>query len=157
MFGLSKYLIGGSAIALALSLAWGMRVDHLRADWKGKYEILSQVSGDILVSVRRAAGSKSIKLVEAAEQIDLISTSRKAWMGTAKLQSSRIDEISNETLRLKALNAELRQKAEAAIAKRDTAIKRLATEALTPGERTDCAKQLFDAEAALDLVYQQGL
>lgn len=157
MFGLSKYLVGGVGIALALSLAWGVRVNSLRADWKDKYENLSVVAGKILVSIRLASDNPKLGLNDAAEQVDIISESRKAWRDASHMQTRRIDELGVETARLKALSDEARRKADAAIAKREKAIDRLKTLALTPGERADCAKQIQQANEALDLVYSEGL
>lgn len=157
MFGLSKYLIGGAGIALALSLAWGLRVDHLRAGWKSKYEAASVQAGKVLASIRLASDNPKLAWREASEQVALIGESRKAWKGTAELQSSRIDEMAAESMRLKALNAELRAKADKAIAKRETAIRKLQSGVLDAGDRANCAQQLFEAEKALDLVYQEGL
>lgn len=155
MFG----IYGKIALALAVAaiVGWIVRVDQLRAHWHGQYDALSKVSGGVLKSIRIASNNRTLGLRDAADQVDIIAASRIAWKGTAELQSSRIDELGNETARLKALNAEQRKRAEASIAKREGAIKRLSTQALTPGERGDCAKQIADAEAALDLVYQEGL
>ena len=157
MFGLNRAALFGGGIALALALGWGFRVDYLRAGWKTKFEALTEAVVPVLVEIRLASDNPKLSLSDAPEQVRLIGASRKAWKDTADLQSSRIDAMAVESARLKALNADLRKRAEAAIAKRDTAIRRLEQDALTPGERVDCARQLFDAEAALDLVYQEGL
>jgi hypothetical protein len=150
---------GALGVLLAALTMIGMvaRLDHLRAGWKAKYEALSVAAGDLLVVIRAESGNPKLKLKDAGEQVRLIASSRKAWKDTSELQSSRIDALAIETARLKALSAELRKKAEAAIAKRDSAIARLTTQALSPGDRADCARQLFDAEAALDDVYREGL
>lgn len=160
MFGLTGIRLGVAitiVIALASFVGWAFRVDHLRADWKAKWQSLNGEAVVVLAAAGRASNNPRLRWREVPDQIEEIAASRKAWKGTAELQSSRIDELANETARLKALNAEARARAQAAIAKRESAIKRLETAALTPGERADCAKQLFDAEAALDLAWREGL
>ena len=162
MFGIlkSKILAGvGLTVVLAmLSLfLWGTSWRSDAREWQSKWNSLSHVAGDVLVNIRLASDNPDLALTTAAEQVSLLGASRKAWMETAQLQSSRIDALGNETARLKALNSALRAKAEVAILKRNGAIKRLGAMALTPGERADCARQLFEAEAALDLVYREGL
>jgi hypothetical protein len=160
MFGLSGmrlYGALGALLALIGFIGWVVRIDGLRANWKAKYEALAETTGGLLTTIRTESDNPRLKLKDAGEQVRLIASSRAAWQGTAELQSSRIDDLANETARLKALNAELRKRAEAAIAKRERAIDRLATAALTPGDRADCARQLFEAEAALDAVYREGL
>lgn len=160
MFGLSGIRLGGAIAAFLAVLGfvgWGLRVDHLRAHWHEKFDVLNAEAVVVLAATGKAAENPKLRWVDVPEQIALIGQSRAAWKGTADLQSSRIDAMGIETARLQALNAELRAKAEAAIAKRNDAIRRLEQDALTPGERADCARQLFDAEAALDLVYREGL
>lgn len=146
-----------SAIGFALLLGWALRVDHLRGNWKAKHEALSAIAGDILVAVRTASDNPRLKLTDAAEQVRLIGDAKRAWKATSELQSTRIDALGIEAARLTALNADLRARAEKAIAKRESAIKRLETQRLDPGERADCAAQIFAANAALDLVYAEGL
>jgi hypothetical protein len=150
-----KAIFGG--IAFALLLGWALRVDHLRERWKGKHEALTAIAGDILGAVRLASDKPKLKLADAAEQVALIGEARRAWKATSQLQSSRIDALGIEAARLTALNADLRARAEKAIAKRESAIKRLERQRLDPGERADCAAQIFAANAALDLVYHEGL
>ncbi len=146
-----------AAIGFALLLGWALRVDHLRGNWKAKHEALSAIAGDILGAVRTASDNPRLKLDGAAEQVRLIGQAKRGWQAASELQSTRIDALGIEAARLTALNADLRAKAEKAIAKRESAIKRLETQRLDPGERADCAAQIFAANAALDLVYAEGL
>lgn len=155
--GIRLYAALGTAVVLALLFAWAMRLDALRADWKSKFDALTEQASVVLTSARAASDNPRLSWRDAAAQIDLIGTSRREWKSTADLQSARIDALGAETARLKALSAEAQAKARAIIAKRDTAIARLSAMALTPGDRADCVAQLNAAEAALDLVYQEGL
>lgn len=157
MFGLNRAVLAGGGIAIALVLAWGMRVDHLRGKWQGKFDALTELVVPVMVEIRLASDNPKLSIADAPEQVRLIGASRRAWQDVADMQSTQIDAMALESARLKALNAEQVTRAKAAIVKRDTAIRRLEREALTPGERVDCARQLLDAEAALDLVYQEGL
>ena len=145
------------ALAFALLIGWALRIDHLRAGWKARYNNLSEISGGILSEVRSASANPKLRLNDAAEQVAQISSAKREWQATSELQSSRIDALAIESARLKALKAPLRAKAEVAIAKRNGSVKRLETGMLDPGERADCAAQIFAANAALDLVYEEGL
>lgn len=144
-------------LALALALGWGFRVDGLRASWKQKYEVVYAQMDKVVLTLRVATGDPKLRQSGAVDAIKSLDANRDAWEGTSKLQSDRIDALAAEGERLKKLNAELRVKAEAAIAKREQAIQRLRREALTPGERADCAAQISAANEALDLVYSEGL
>lgn len=155
--GIRLYAAIGVAVAFALLLGWALHLDHLRAGWKGAHDKLASEAAKVVIAIKEASDNPGLKWADAAGQVEQIGMSRKAWKGTAQLQSARIDELGIETARLKALNADLRKKAEAQIAKRDKAIARLESSALTPGERSDCARQLREAEEALDLVYAEGL
>jgi phage-related tail fiber protein len=157
MFGSTRLVAGIGGIALALALGWGLRVNSLRAHWHGKFDTLNGEAVVVLAAAGRAADNPKLRWADVPEQIELLGASRKAWKGTAELQSSRIDALGVEAARLQALNADLRTRAQAAIARRDVAIRRLDRDALTPGERVDCARQLIEAEAALDLVYREGI
>ena len=160
MFGLTgigAYIKIGVAIAFALLLAHDRRVDHLRGEWKAKHETLSAEAGAVLATIRTASNNPGLKWPEASGQVEAIAASRKEWKATSQLQSSRIDDLAMETARLKALSNQARTKAQIVIAKRETVIKRLESQILTPGQRMDCVSQLQEAEAALDLVYKEGL
>lgn len=156
MYGIPlKYIL--IAVAVAGLCGWVARVDHLRAHWHDKYDVLATATGELLGDIRKASNNPTLKLKEAGDQVRIIAASRLAWKGTAELQSSRIEEMANETMRLKALSAQRRKQAETAIAKRETAIERLKTQAMTAADRSDCAKQIKEANDALDLVYSEGL
>lgn len=157
MFGMNRAALAGGGIALAIVLAWGLRVDHLRGKWHDKYDALTALVAPVLLEIRLSSDNPNLSIGDAPEQVRLIGKSLKDWKNVADMQSTQIDAMALESARLKALNAEQVARAKAAIVKRDTAIRRLEHEALTPGERVDCARQLLDAEAVLDLVYQEGL
>ena len=161
MFGLQSKVLGivgiGTALALLGCFAWG-KVGWSRADtWHERYEVSVGVNGRLLNATRIATGQPKLKLPEADDAIRQLGASRDAWKETVDLQNVRIDELGIETARLKALNGELLARAKEAIAKRDRAISRLRNDALDPGERSNCAAQIIEAEQALDEVYREGL
>lgn len=155
--GIRLYAALGAAAIAAGVLAWAFRLDALRAGWKGKYEVLTEQASEVLLATRRASGHPKLSWDNAATQIDLIAAAGAEWKSTADQQTVKVDELGRETARLKALNAEERRKAEAIIARRDNAIARLSNMAIDPGDRADCVVQLREAEAALDLVFREGL
>ena len=156
MFGTTRILGIAGGVALACALAWGVSWKWDAQKWQGKVDALTALVVPLMVEVRLAS-DPSLSIKDAPEQVRLIASSRKAWKDLSATQSAQFDVMALESARLKSLNADLRKTAQAAIVKRDTAIRRLEREALSPGERADCARQLFDAEAALDLVYREGL
>ena len=148
MLGLRSKVVGivgiGTALALLGCFVWG-KVGWSRADtWHERYEVSVGVNGRLLNATRIATGQPKLKLPEADDAI-------------RQLGAFRIDELGVETARLKALNGELLARAKEAIAKRDRAISRLQNDALDPGERSNCAAQIIEAEQALDEVYREGL
>jgi hypothetical protein len=157
MFGLGKYLALAGGVALALVLAWGLRVDHLRAGWKLKFETVVEQTGVVTASIRRATGNPKLKWKDASAQVDALAASRDGWKSAAETQTAAIDRMGAEADRLKALNAELRARAEKEIARRTVAIDRLDNQALTAGDRDNCQQQIAAAEAALDAIYEEGL
>ena len=154
----------GVGLAFALVLAWGMRVDHLRGQWKLKFEGLASEVTVVLPAIREASGNPKLQWspghgdeTGVAQQVRLIGQAKAQWQDTATTQSQRIAELGQETERLKKLSEENRLRAEKAIAQRNTALAKLEQMELTPGERATCEQQLKDAQSALDLVFGQGV
>lgn len=155
MFGLSKiYALAGIGLIAALFITWAFRVDYLRDGWRTRY---ITETGTVTATIRRVTGNNELKWRDANEQIEALADSRKLWKGVAGEQTAAIDSLGAEAERLRKLNATLRAKAEKEIAKRQRAIDRLAASANDPGERDNCQQQIAAAEAALDLIYQEGL
>jgi hypothetical protein len=160
MFGLAGiriYAALGVALAVLVFVGWALRVDQLRGRHLDTIGAMKAADGRVLRAVRAASENPKLLWADVPDQVGAIAASRNGWKLTADLQSQRIDELAQETARLKALGAQLRAQAEAAIARRETVIRRLETIAMTPGERADCARQLAEAEAALDAVWEAGL
>jgi len=157
MFGLSKYVMAGGGIALALVLAWGLRVDHLRGEWRDRFETLSGEAGNLLYEIRVASGNDKLKWQDAPQQVRATGNALREWRMVASQQSAEIDRMAFDAAKMQKLNAELRAKAEVELRKRKAAFDRLDAQASDPGDRADCIAQIKAAEAALDAIYEQGL
>lgn len=149
-------LYGSIGLALILVVAIGI---HRAGDRRVRAQLdtLTNEAAAVLVATRIASDNPSLRWIDAAGQIGMIGKSRREWKATADLQTARINDLGLETARLKAINADQRKQAEAHIAKRQQVIARLESQALTPGERSDCARQLRMIEEALDLVFREGM
>lgn|GEM_PF-1171652 len=148
--------IGAVAVILAL-LAWGLRLDHLRGEWKGKYDALTAQAGTVLIALREASDNPKLGWDGAAGQATMLGASNRDLKDAVDRQNLRLDEMAREAVRLKAHATELKAIADRAQAQRQTALKRLSHMAITPGTRDDCMVLLREAEDALDLVYEAGL
>ncbi|HVQ09512.1 MAG TPA: hypothetical protein VMS43_13860 [Allosphingosinicella sp.] len=82
-----KAAIGfGVAIAFALLLAWALRVDHLRAEWKKQTETITS-------AVETAAGLRNLKPKDAAAAVATIAGNlRTCRENGARLQSTIDDQ-----------------------------------------------------------------
>jgi len=156
MFGISKYLLGGAGIAIALVLVWAMRLDHLRAGWKEKFETLHEEASTVLIALRAAADNPKLEWKNAPGQIVALGESNKTLKGAIEDQNLRIDEMAREAVRLQARAAELKRIADRAQAQRQSALRKLSDMAITPGTREDCMTLLREAEEALDVVRGAG-
>lgn len=157
MFGLSYArlaVFGILALAIAGFVAWAFRVDNRRAYWHNKYDVeTSQVTAHIA----NAIGNPDLRWKDVGKQVDLYASGHLKLVIATDEANARIDAMGAESERLKSLNAELRAKADKAIASRGKAIARLEQSALTPGDRDDCQSQIAAAQKALDEVYAEGL
>lgn len=157
MFGLSWKLLGGAGLLLALSLAWGFRVDHLRAGWKQRFEVIERQADTVVIALRTASGNPKVRWENAASQTLVLGDAKRQWQATAVRQGEQITAMAAEAERLREQGRKLQQLADAAQAKRAAALRKLSDMAATPGERADCQVLLKEAEEALDLAYKEGL
>lgn len=158
---LTTWLRLGFALALALALAWGARVDHLRGRWQGKYQTLSGDAGELLTELRLAAEQPRLRWADAPAAARALGNSRRVLRVAITTQNAAIDEQAREAVRLRAEAEELQAIARRAEAQRRTAVARLTELAARPGTDpatlTGCQQLLAEAEAALDLVREAGL
>jgi hypothetical protein len=156
-------LYGGGAALLVVMIAIGIhfagdaRVRHRLADTTKALVKTEGEAATVLVAARKASDNPDLKWADTAGQVDLVGKAVKAYKGVVDIQSAQIDALGIETAQLKTLAAAERRKADVAIAKRKTLIDRLQDDALTPGDRSDCARQLREIEAVLDAVFEGGL
>ena len=149
-----RYAAAGLVVALLLALAWGARVDHLRAGYKA-------VIGRILVSIDLATGRK-VTADAAPVTIEAIGVLRDRYRqernearGVVERQSASIRAAGEETARLQAVAARNRQLAEATVRERDAWIER-AQAAETRTQRLSAEAELEECNAVLDALYRDG-
>lgn len=151
-----KWVGIGSAIVIVLMLAWAMRLDGLRARYKGGLELMAKEATNVVEAVRTASGNPKVEWSNAAGQIIALGESNRQLKGSIEAQNMAIDEMAAEAVRLKAKATELKRIADKAEAQRAAALRKLSNMAITPGTRGDCMKLLREAEDALDLVRSAG-
>lgn len=156
MIGFSKYVSVGAALAIALMLAWAIRLDGLRADWRDKFLNLTAEAGTVLASVRIASDNPKLAWKDAAKQVDEIGMSRAVWKNHAEGLSGQIDQMGAETARLKSENATLVAKVRALNARRTQLIAKVEQDALDPGDVADCWAQIREVEESLNRLRQEG-
>lgn len=151
---LRRGLTFGLVAALLLALAWGARVDHLRAGYKATL-------GRILVSIDLATGRK-VDAAAAPVTIEAIGVLRDRYRqernearGVVDRQSASIRAAGAETARLAAIGERNRQLAEATARERDVWIQR-ARSAETRTERLSAEAELEECNAVLDALYRDG-
>lgn len=143
-------------VAVALLLAWGLRVDHLRAGWKERYEVLAGQADKVVLAISHATGQPA-DWSTAPGQIVALGEGIRARDDAIAASNQRIDDMAREAVRLRAKAAELKRIADKAAAQRASALKRLSDMSITPGTRSDCMTLLKEAEDALDLVREAGI
>ena len=151
-------VVGAGVLAVVLGLlAWALRLDHLRQDWRDKFDALTGQAGTVLVSLREASGNPKLVWRDAPLQIAALGASNRNLKSDLDSQSRRVNAMAEEGVRLRARADELRAIADRAQAQRKAALARLSDMAATPGTRADCEALLREAEEALDLVREAGL
>ena len=151
------YIYGAIGVAFLLLLLWGLRVDHLRADWKDRFEGLTEEAASVLASTRRASDNPKLTWKNAAQQIDALGDNHRVALASIEEQNAAIDDMAREAVRLRKRADELQRIADRAAAQRREALRRLADMSITPGTREDCETLLAEAEEALNLVRDAGL
>lgn len=136
-------------LAIALLLAWAMRLEDRRDYWETTARSITLAIGD-------AAGVQGLSYKDAGRQAILLGQSRDSWKWASDQQGEAIKQLAADTQKLAKIAADRRKEFASAIARRDTAIKRLSNQAITPGDRANCAAQLREAEDVLDRLYDEG-
>ena len=154
--GIRFYAAIGAAIVIIGLLAWGLRVDHLRAEWKDRFDALTEQAGIVLLATREASDNPELEWEQTSGQIYALGASNARLKVALSEQNERVDDMAREAVRLKAQAEELRRIAEKAKAQRRAALDRLSDMEATPGTRSDCLVLLQEAEEALDLIREAG-
>lgn len=156
-----KYGMLGLGIALMLSLAWGTRVNHLRAYWKEQAQTIRIDLDSVTREVGVQSGNPGLKYdgknpEQIIAQVQALGRDKREWQDVATVQSERIADLGEEQYRLERMLASERRKAEKLIAERNQALNRLQNLELTPQEQATCESQLKAAEDALDELFERG-
>lgn len=154
MFGIGKYLLGAGGIALALSIGWGMRVDHLRAGYKQRLDVIRIVFEDI--------GEKKPSYNDLEPAIRRLDDQRvqlgkdlTAERALTETQTASIDALERESADAVQRGAENRKRIAAVTKQRDAWIRR-ARDAETRTERHSAEEELAECEAVLNALYSAG-
>lgn len=150
---LTSKIFGGTTIALALfsAVCW-----HQWGVWKEKFGNLSEEAGAVLVAVREAAGNPKLTWRDVPKQIDALDADLTQARSTLDTVTDRVNQLGEETVRLRAENAALAAKVEQLNRKRAALIAQLEDDALDPGDRADCWAQIRAADDALNQLYREG-
>lgn len=144
-----------TGLAFALVLAWALRLDHLRAHWRGVAEAFAGQAGKVVVALEQATGETQ-HWETAPGQIVALGDGNRQLKQSLEIQTRAIDDMAREAVRLRARAEELRRIADMAQAQRRAALARLNDLALNPGTRADCLQLLREADEALDLTRKAG-
>jgi hypothetical protein len=156
MFGLGKYLLGIGGIAFLLLGAHDARVNHLRGQWKAKYEHVIHQAATVVIALQQASGNEAVDWQTAPGQIIALGETVAQLNTTIADQNAGIEAQRQEGERLKALAAEETRLAEKWKAQRDSALRRLSDMAISPGTRSDCLVLLKEADEALSIARAEG-
>lgn len=154
MFGIGKYVLGAGGIALALTAGWGMRVDHLRAGYKKRLDVIRIVFEDIGEKKPSYDGLEpAIRKLD--DQRDQLGKDLKTERALTETQTASIDALELESAAAAARGAENRQRIAAVTKQRDAWIRR-ARDAETRTERHSAEEELAECEAVLNALYSAG-
>lgn len=157
MLGLNRYVIGSLGLVIVLALAWGFRVDHLRAGWKGKAEAWATEAGVVTAVAATITENPDLKWKDVPVQLQMYGDANVKLRVATEEVTAAINAQGEERRRLMALNEDLRAQAQKLIKERGKLIGKLADRALDAGDREDCQQQLGAVVRALDEIYEEGL
>lgn len=147
----------GLAIALALTGAWGARVNHLRASWETKYTTLDGQTQAVLMATQQATNNPTLKWPSVPAQITALASSNIALKSTIDTANGQVNFLNSETLRLKNAGDALRSQLATEQAGRQSLLTKLDAMAATPGDHQNCPALLSQTQDALDLAWSSGL
>ena len=151
---LQRYVAIGLGVALLVAIAWGVRVDSLRAGYKATL-------GRITQSIELATGRKvkpdaaPVTIEALGIQRDRYRLARDEARGAIARQTASIRTLESKTAELTQISARNRELAAATIRQRDVWIQR-AQAAETRTERLSAEAELEECNAVLDALYHDG-
>lgn len=145
--------IGAAFLGLAVvaGLSW-----HKWGHWKGEYFELRDEATGVVAAVRIAADNPKLQWKDTARQVSEIGASFADAKDKLADQTAAVNQLGEETKRLRALNDEQRRKIAKLTAKRASLIQQLETEALDPGDAADCWAQIRAMEDTMNKLYREG-
>ena len=157
MSGIRLYVAAGVGLVFVLTIAWALRLEHLRGNWQERFDALNGQANGVLEAARVAADNPGLAWGSVAGQVYALGDDKRALTAAVAAQNVAIDDMAREAVRLRAGATELKRIADLAQAQRQTALDRLTDMAIMPGARDDCEQLLRQAEEALDLVRAAAL
>jgi hypothetical protein len=154
-FGQIKLLGFAGIVVVLLTLTQCARQDAKK--WHAAYNGLAYEARVMLDTVREVSSNPKLDWKNAHVQVRMLGDARDNWRNATTIQRQHIQALAAESERLKKLSADAQARARKAIAQREEAMRRLDQEALTPGERSDCARQMREAQDVLDSIWESGL
>lgn len=150
----NRYILGGAAAVLALSLSWGIRVDHLRSVHKDNID-------RVVVALRNGGYDKTTAKLAEQSVVDLVNKrdmardERDIARKLVEIQSASILHLHEQSEKA-AREAEAQRKLiKAALRERDAWIAR-AKQAETRTERLSAEEELRECEQVLNSLYISG-
>lgn len=155
-FILRHWKLIGIAVILSALIAWGLRVDSLRAKYKDALAIMAAQAQVVVIKLREASDNSSVTWETAPGQIVALGNSNRTLKGEIVAQNATIAQWAREAADRKAEADEWRRIAAKAEAQRASALRTLGGMAVTPGTRDDCMTLIHEAEEALNLARENG-
>lgn len=151
---ITRYVMGGMGIALLLALAWGFRVDHLRAGHKQNLD-------DVVTALHKAGYKKTngdladVSVQALADSRDKARAERDTARQLVDIQSASIEELQRQSEEAAREAAAQRKLIAEARKQRDAWIAR-ARAAETRTQRLSAEQEVAECEAVLDKLYSSG-
>lgn len=151
---ITRYIMGGMGIALLLALAWGFRVDHLRAGHKENIDaVVKELKDAGYTKTNGDFASVSVKAL--ADSRDKARAERDTARQLVDIQSASIEELERKSEEAAREAAAQRRLIDATVRERNAWIAR-ARAAETRTERLSAEQEVAECEAVLNSLYSSG-
>ena len=150
-----RYVAIGTLIALAGVTAWGLRVDHLRGQWKDRAVIITAAIADV-AGVDKLSPKRAVETIwEIGRTRDQYKRERDAAKSVIITQTDSINVYEAESTRLKHQSAEYRAEIARLTKQRNHWIAE-ADKASTRTQRLNAEAEVKICEEAMDGLYDAG-